>query len=567
LSQNEIHVNQNGPSVENRLDSLSRLFAIDQLEILDAPIERSFKMLVELANRLLDTPVALISIVTDKRQFFVRSDGLGEPWASHRETPLSHSFCQHVVTEDAPLIVMDSREHPLVCGNLAITDLNVISYLGVPLRTDNDEVLGSFCVIDSVPRKWTAAEISTLNNFAQSTSTELNLRVDSNRRKSEFEKRLRYAQKLEAMGQFSAGVAHDFNNALGAIQIYCDLIRSEVADQPVVVDHLNNVARTIGSAAEVVQQLTRWSRLNPEQLEVVLIEDTIEQLLPILQAAISGSVQVKFERADNKFCIKTSVGLIQQILMNLFLNADYALRGIDGEIKVCVADFQVDENDTEGLDLPPGQYVQLSVADNGAGIPAKLIDRIADPYFTTKPVGSGTGLGLWTAFGIVKEHGGHVKIVSEQGQGTVFRMYFPRVWQESTDDASSPEHTSPVAVSRDVKILVVDDVEAIAEGMKRQLMGSGYRTECTTQPTKALDLIENDPQQFHLVIADQTMPGLAGTELLSKVKQINPEIRTILCSGNLKREGKSNEIDHLCCKPYELSSLVRAIDRLFQLEK
>ena len=541
---------------------MSRLFAIDQLEILDAPIERSFKMLVELANRLLDTPVSLISIVTDKRQFFVSSDGLGEPWASQRETPLSHSFCQHVVTEDAPLIVTDSREHPLVCGNLAITDLNVISYLGVPLRTDNDEVLGSFCVIDSVPRKWTAAEISTLNNFAQSTSTELNLRVDSNRRKSEFEKRLRYAQKLEAMGQFSAGVAHDFNNALGAIQIYCDLIRSEVADQPIVVDHLNNVARTIGSAAEVVQQLTRWSRLNPEQLEVVLIEDTIEQLLPILQAAISGSVQVKFERADNKFCIKTSIGLIQQILMNLFLNADYALRGIDGEIKVCVADFQVDENDTEALDLPPGHYVQLSVADNGAGIPAKLIDRIADPYFTTKPVGSGTGLGLWTVFGIVKEHGGHVKIVSEQGQGTTVKLYFPQSFEESTEHLS-PADSPSFQRSGDINVLVVDDLQPIAEGMSRQLTGSGYRTECTTDPKCALDRLSKEPNKFQLIIADQTMPHMAGTQLLAMAKQVNPEIRTILCSGNLKHDHVPDEIDYYCRKPYELSELVAAIDRLF----
>lgn len=481
MNRKKTHSDQNGLLAGIRLDSASRLSAIHRLDILDVPRERGFKMLVELANRLLNTPVALITIVTDDRQFFVSSDGLGEPWASKRETPLSHSFCQHVVTEDAPLIVTDSREHPLVCGNLAIRDLNVSSYLGVPLRTENGEVLGSFCVIDSVPRKWTDAEISTLNKFAKSTSVELNLRVDANRRKSEFEKRLRHAQKLEAIGQFSAGVAHDFNNALGAIQIYCDLIRAEVAEQPVLNDYLNGVARTVESAAEVVQQLTRWSRVNPEQLELVRIEDAIEQLLPILKAAISGNVQVKFEHSDQAACIKTSTGLIQQMLTNLFLNADYAMRDIDGEIKVCVEDLRIDESDAEGFGVPPGQYVELSVADNGAGIPAHLIDRIADPYFTTKPVGSGTGLGLWTVFGIVKEHGGHVEIASELGQGTVVKMYFPKIREDAIENADSADSPT-LARSAGGNILIVDDLVPIAEGMKRHLSGRGFHTEHTADP-------------------------------------------------------------------------------------
>lgn len=562
-SGDETLAQQSNSTADNSLGSMARLDAIAGLDILDRPTERNFQMLVELANRVLGTPVSLISIVTDERQFFVSSDGLQDPWSVQRETPLSHSFCQHVVTLDAPLVVTDSRQHPLVCENLAIRDLNVGSYLGVPLRSDNKSVLGSFCVIDTSPRQWTDDEISTLTKFAELTVSELNLRVEANRQKSEFEKRLRHAQKMEAIGHFTAGVAHDFNNALGAIQIYCELLKSEIVNQPAPANYVKQVIKTVESAAEVVKQLQSWSRPAQDELDRVVIQDVVEELLPMLQTVLSGNVQLKFKRTECNSFVATSPSLIQQVLTNLSLNADYAMRGTDGQIEIGVEEVSVNEINADEYDLPNGRFVELRVSDNGTGIPPELLDRIADPYFTTKPVGSGTGLGLWTVFGIVSEHGGQVKVFSELGQGATFKIYFPQSQSPSCEIAESTEKAS-VELERSLSILVVDDNESIAAGMKTQLVLSGYQAECVTDPNDALAIIVADPAKFELVIADQMMPNLKGDKLLSRIKRINPAIQTMICSGNLKMDYAHADIDHYCCKPYMMEDLVAAIEIMFQ---
>ena len=177
------------------LDDELRLNALLGLEILDAPVQRNFQLLTELASQLLDAPVSLITLVTDDRQFFVSSNGLVQPWAEERQTPLSHSFCQHVVNRNEPLIVNDARKHPLVCDNLAIRDLGVASYFGVPLVHDGN-VLGSFCVIDGSPREWTTHDLDSLTKLASLAVHEMANHKASQAKQSDLENRLRQSQKL-----------------------------------------------------------------------------------------------------------------------------------------------------------------------------------------------------------------------------------------------------------------------------------------------------------------------------------------------------------------------------------
>ncbi len=203
---------------------------------------------------LLETPVSLITLVTDSRQFFVSSTGLPEPWASRRETPLSHSFCQHVVRRNQPLIVNDAKHHPLVYDNLAIDDLNVAAYLGVPLLKDN-VVLGAFCVISDSPRNWTDADLAALTKLASSCSKELIQRKATMDSQMELENRLRQSQKMEAIGQLSAGVAHDFNNILWAIQIRSELLRHELIARGNSLEHVEQIDSAVDAAKGVVEQL------------------------------------------------------------------------------------------------------------------------------------------------------------------------------------------------------------------------------------------------------------------------------------------------------------------------
>lgn len=547
---------------KNCLDSEERLSAIARLEILDQPIERNFKMLVELANSLLDTRVTLISIVTDDRQFFVSSDGLGEPWSSRRETPLSHSFCQHVVTLDSPLIVSDSRNHPLVCENLAITDLNVSSYLGFPLRTEDDLVLGSFCVIDTSPRKWCNDELVAVKKLAELAVSELNTRLEALRQKTEFEKRMRHAQKMEAIGQFTAGVAHDFNNVLGTIQVYNDLLQEEICNQSETMNHVKQVSKAVESASEIVQQLLTWSRPDQDEFKPIVLPDVVQEVLPLLNAVLSDNVQLEFEQKNKQECVIASKpSLIHQILTNLCSNADYAMSADGGKVKISVDEVHFDETNIRHSNMQPGRYIQLSVSDTGAGVPPELVGRLQDPYFTTKPVGQGTGLGLWTVFGIVNEHRGEIEITSELGKGSTFDIFFPSELTRLERTAPTQEST-PVNHSGNTRILIVDDNEAIATGMKQQLILKGYDADCTCDAKQALALIADQPTDYELVIADQSMPHMPGDLMACEIKRVNPNIRTILCSGNLPANPVG--IDYCCTKPIRITKLVDIIERVLE---
>ena len=542
------------PATTNQLDSKERLAAISKMEILDRPVERNFQMLVELANSLLDTPVSLISIVTDDRQFFVSADGLVEPWLSRRETPLSHSFCQFVVTRDAPLVVSNAREDPLVCENLAIDDIGVGAYLGVPLRTDDNLVLGSFCVIDSTPRQWSQQDQLIVDKLAKLAVSELETRIDRHRQQTEFERRLRHAQKMEAIGQFTAGIVHDFNNVLATIQIYGDLLKEELGNQKIPQNYVKEISKTISSATETVQQLLTWSRPAQEEMRFFELQVVVEDLLPMLQTSLPNNVQIEF-RNRHKCVVQTKPGLIHQILANLCSNAEYAMRPNGGRMTIEIKEkfFEVPEV------CKCGRYAQLSFSDTGNGIPPEILERVQDPYFTTKPIGIGTGLGLWTVYGIVHELGGEIQIDSKVGTGTTFDIYLPCV-PHPINTSIQNEPMGHAEITTKTRILIVDDNESIAHGMKQQLRLKGYDAECTIDSRHALQLISECPTRFELLIADQKMPHFAGDLLAKKTKSINPNIHVILCSGNIPNDKHPLGVDVYCCKPISLTNLVANIE-------
>ena len=557
-----------------QLGATNRLEALADLEILDAPRDRIFELLAELACEILGVPVALISLVTEERQFFVGSSGLGEPWSSSRETPLSHSFCQHVAMRSEPLVIKDAREHPLVCDNLAVKELNVIGYLGAPLVHEGIS-LGSFCAIDQKARDWTKSELDMLKKLAAIASSEFVTRKSTLEKQRKLESRLQQSHKMEAVGQLTAGVAHDFSNVLGAVQIYADLIQVDCNDPAKTLIHLQQIQATIDSAKGIVQQLLNWSRPDQVDQTPVCLADMVSDSIPLLNAFLSPQVRLIFENDSDSGVIMANTAQIQQVLFNLCGNAEHAMRDVGGDVQIKVESLELDKQAVKG-ELESGRYVVLTVSDKGYGIPEDILHRIHDPYFTTKPVGEGTGLGLWTVFGIAQAHDAIVEVESIVNEGSTFQIFFPessKMLEKPIDSIVAGPNVEKLNALGALRVLIVDDDEVIVRGMEQQLQLSGYSVQAFTDPVEALRCFENDPSAFDILVTDQIMPNLYGDELIREVKKLKPAIPTIVCSGYSPRlsgdkfannPAKAHGADAHCKKPHRFKVLTDAIEGLLR---
>ena len=546
-----------------QLGDKQRLQALNELDVLDKPSRRSFEVLVELANKFLGTPVALISLVTDDRQFFLSSSGLGEPWASCRETPLSHSFCQHVVERNEPLVVTDAKNHQLVKDNLAIEDLGVQAYLGVPVILPDGDVIGSFCAIDAKPRTWTQDDLETIEKLVELTVIELTIKKAARDHQEQLEIRLRQAQKMQAIGQLVGGVAHDFNNVLGAIQIQTELLRKQLKDEQATPP--KHILDTIHAAKKIVKQLLNWSRPSASQKSPVSLTQIITDSLPLISTYSTKFIEIVFEPEPCDDMILADPNMIGQILLNLCSNSAYAMKNMGGQITIEISNIEINADDANRLQLETGQHVSLRISDNGCGIPEELIPRIHDPYFTTKPIGEGTGLGLWTVWGIVKEHHGQIEVESQPDKGTSFEIIFPisdaspgRTWTKKPDTLTE--------TSGNIRLLVVDDEPIITSGLESLLNLSGYQAKGFTSGLEALKHFFEDPDAFDIVITDQAMPEIKGEELIREIKAVRPGIPIILCSGYSEVFHRESAVklqaDAYCEKPNKFEELVELIEQL-----
>ncbi len=566
-SINDLPESESVADLHSSLDSTERLLALDELEILDAPVERNFQVLTELANKILETPVCLITLVTNDRQFFVSSNGLGEPWASRRETKLSHSFCQHVVTRNQPLVISNAKSHPLVCDNLAIQDLNVAAYLGCPIVVDN-QTLGSFCLIDDKPRPWTADDLLSVRKLTGIVETEIAERKKAIAKQSDLERQLRQSQKMEAIGNLTSGIAHDFNNVLTAIQIHTDLLDSESLDPATTKPHTKNIQSTIDSAKRLVEQLLTWGQPEQARQSTMSLSQTINDAMPLLRAFIPSSIPIVFHDVFDDDLILADRSQIDQILMNLCTNAEHAMRGRRGKITITVDQTRLEPGpekvttiDSDNTDCA-SQYIRLRISDNGVGIPPEILHRVQDPYFTTKPVGQGTGIGLWTVFGIVKNHDGQINIQSVPDQGTTTEILFPKAntvcWQQ--------ESQQEVAEPASARILVVDDEPAITDGLHRQLALAGHDVVSFNCGLEALQFLQRDSGRLDLLITDQIMPKISGDDLIREIKSLYPAIGTIVCSGYNPGPKIGSSFENLAheeiSKPFRFSQIALAIDRI-----
>jgi PAS domain S-box-containing protein len=375
---------------------------------------------------------------------------------------------------------------------------------------------------------WANMAVSAIGPPGEAPSALIAFVQDISERKR-LDEHLLQAQKMEALGQFSGGVAHDFNNILAAIGGYTELSQMKLQANPEVREYLGAVLQATGRAAALVRQILSFSRQQPEVRRVIELGPVVAESLKLLRATIPATIEFDQSLATDAPTVLANAGQVQQILMNLGINAWHAMKEQPGRLKMTLERCVVDEAHAAAQPrLHIGRYARLSVSDTGMGMDAATLRRIFDPFFTTKPVGEGTGLGLAVVYGIMESHDGAVTVYSQPGEGTVFHLYFPAHAGELALEVAT---TGETPRGHGERLLVVDDEQVLVELSQRALDSLGYATEGTTEPAAALALVRADPARFALVLTDYTMPGLTGLMLAAQLREIRPSLPIILMTG------------------------------------
>jgi PAS domain S-box-containing protein len=377
------------------------------------------------------------------------------------------------------------------------------------------------------------------------------------------EDQLLQMQKLESIGTLAGGIAHDFNNILGVIVGNAELALVDLPDWNTAYAHLEEIKTAGLRAKEIVKQLLSFSRKTDQNLRPVQIAPVIDDAIKFLRATIPATIHIHQNiQATDKNILADPIQL-HQVMMNLCVNASQAMEMTGGVIEINVESFLLDSTEINNYPgLNEGNYVKITVSDTGPGIPAEVIDLIFDPYFTTKEVGKGSGLGLAVVHGIVKNHNGFLSVSSENGKGTIFTVLFPSL--EGTLKNESPK-TEEFPTGRE-RILFVDDEKSIVKMTSLMLKKFGYQVESRMNPLEALYLFKSKPDGFDLVITDMTMPQMTGVQLTEKLMQIRPDIKIIICTGHSslidETKAKSMGIAAYVMKPIVMQAIGKTIRRV-----
>jgi len=342
------------------------------------------------------------------------------------------------------------------------------------------------------------------------------------------QEKLRQSQKMEAIGTLAGGIAHDFNNILAAIFGYTELAKVNAKDNPSMSTYLDQVMKAGHRAKGLVQQILTFSRHVDKDCILLQPASIVEEVVKMLQPTLPATIKIIQNIEPTTSHIYADPTQVNQILMNLCTNAYHAMEEHGGRLEVSLKEIQLSVEDLRHEpDTGPGLFYKLSVSDSGSGISPEILDKIFDPYFTTKSIGKGTGLGLSIVHGVMKSYGGFVSVSSDLDVGTVVDVFFPIAQGNSLPHDSAAE---PIPLGTE-HVLFVDDEELLTTVSESMLTKLGYKVTVCNDSREALELFERHPELFDIVITDQTMPVMTGSELARRMIEIRPDIPIILCTG------------------------------------
>ena len=384
-------------------------------------------------------------------------------------------------------------------------------------------------------------------------SEDITDKVDLEKQRKSLENQLRQAQKMEAIGTLASGIAHDFNNILSPILGFTELVMMTMEKDCRNYQNLEAVLSAGGRARELVQQILTFSRQSEQELRPVHLEAIIKECVVLLRSSFPATITIHQNIDPNLGAVMADPSQLHQVVMNLCTNAYHAMKDQGGELEINLAQVDLSPLDlSQYPDTESGSYLKLSIRDTGQGILPGVIDRIFEPYFTTRKKGEGTGLGLSVVHGIIKSYKGNISVYSEPGQGTVFNIILPVAVPAET--LSLDERTAPMTGGNE-HILLVDDEKALVSLATQMLENLGYRVTSFVSSIEALNFFKEQSNDFDLAISDLTMPNITGLQLARELRQIKPEMNVLICTG-FSEKTSAERADTLGIKGFVMKPIV-----------
>jgi PAS domain S-box-containing protein len=405
---------------------------------------------------------------------------------------------------------------------------------------------------------WERATISPIRDAAGAVTHYIGIKEDVTAQKA-LEEQLRQSMKMESVGRLAGGVAHDFNNMLGVIIGNAEMALSGLGEESPLRSSLREILRAARRSADFSRQLLAFARKQLVSPEVLDLNETIPGMLEMLRRLIGENIELDWRPGSRLWPVKIDLAQIDQILVNLAVNARDAIAGV-GTLAIETVNASLDD---EFCRMRPGfqsgEYVMLSVSDTGAGLDPETIEHIFEPFFTTKEVGKGTGLGLATVYGIVKQNNGSIDVKSKRGAGTTFTIYLPRTGEARQEPPAPAGEPTPGVET----VLVVEDEPAILKLAEKVLAQYGYKVLAAKAPDAALELVRDFSGRIDLLVTDVVMPGMNGRELRDEISRMKPGLKCLFMSGYtadvIAHQGLVEEGVNFLQKPFSVASLAKRV--------
>jgi signal transduction histidine kinase/ActR/RegA family two-component response regulator len=424
-----------------------------------------------------------------------------------------------------PFYTNEPAEHPCAHG-LPAGHMTLANFLSVPILF-NDTLMGQIAVANT-PEGYQDKDVDALERLGRLYALALN-RIQSQQEKDRLILDLRQSQKMEAIGTLAGGIAHDFNNMLTPILGYSELALARLQPEDPLFPELESIHQAGLRAKDLIKRILAFSRQREHELAAVPVQPILKETIKLLRSSLPTTIAIRENIDPGCGAIHADLTQFQQVVMNLGTNAYHAMGDGGGVLAISLRQITITAHDPlSAQGLPPGPVACLTISDTGCGMDKTTLNRIFEPYFTTKEQGKGTGMGLAMVHGIIRTHHGHISVYSEPGQGTTFKIYLPIV-TEAVPDQDTAMGTA--AAGNNERILLVDDEAPIITMLQNMLSRLGYQVSPMTDSRQALEHFKARPEAYDLVITDQTMPGLTGGELARAMLAIRPDLPIILCTG------------------------------------